>query len=152
MRLKDKIAIITGSASGIGKGIAQRFAEEGAKVAIADIDFGAAEKTAEEIGGRAMAVAVDVAFQDQIDAAVAKVTEVHGGVDVLVNNAGIGVGSPSLMENTDRDWDANYAVNVKGTMAMSSPVIASMEASSFFISGGASEEVGSSRMRILAPR
>jgi NAD(P)-dependent dehydrogenase (short-subunit alcohol dehydrogenase family) len=132
-RLAGRVALVTGATKmkGLGKAVADKLIGAGATVVVTGREKsmpGAEEVVAslKAAGGQAMAVAVDVAFQDQIDAAVAKVTEVHGGVDILVNNAGIGVGAPSLMENTERDWDANYAVNVKGTMAMCRGVIPSM--------------------------
>ena len=92
MRLKDKVAIITGAASGIGKEIAIVYAREGAKVAIADINQAAADATAKELdpsGKRAIGVAMDVTNEQQVDAGTAKVIETFGALDVLVSNAGI---------------------------------------------------------------
>jgi 3-hydroxybutyrate dehydrogenase len=92
MRLKDKVAIITGAASGIGKEIAIVFAREGAKVAIADLNKQAADATAKEIdpsGKRAIGVAMDVTKEDQVDAGTAEVIKTFGRIDVLVSNAGI---------------------------------------------------------------
>ncbi len=97
MRLKDKSAIITGAASGIGKDIAFGFAREGAKVAIADLKLEAAEATAAEIrdaGGTAMGVAMDVADEQAVNSGVAAVVAEFGGVDVLVSNAGIQIVHP----------------------------------------------------------
>ncbi len=88
MRLKDKVAIITGSASGIGKKIAETFAKEGARVVIADLDLNAAEATAKEIGKNAMAIGMNVTNEDEVNAGVAKVIASLGGIDVLVSNAG----------------------------------------------------------------
>jgi len=93
MKLKDKICIVTGSARGIGEGIAKRYVQEGALVAIADLQLDAANATAAkltEMGpGRAIGVAMDVTSEDAVNAGVARVAEEWGGVDVLVANAGI---------------------------------------------------------------
>jgi 3-hydroxybutyrate dehydrogenase len=92
MRLKDKVAVVTGAASGIGKEIALVFAREGAKIAIADLDQKAAEATAREIdasGKRAIGVAMDVADEDQVEAGMAKVIKSFDAIDILVSNAGI---------------------------------------------------------------
>ncbi|MGI9521854.1 MAG: SDR family NAD(P)-dependent oxidoreductase [Hyphomicrobiaceae bacterium] len=133
IELKGKVALVTGATKmkGLGKAVADRLVAAGATVVVTgrERSMPGAEEVVTALkaaGGEAMAVSVDVAHEDQIDAAVAKIADAHGGIDVLVNNAGIGVGSPSLAENTDRDWDANYAVNVKGTMAMCRGVIPSM--------------------------
>ena len=131
--LKGKVALVTGATKmkGLGKAVADRLVNAGATVVVTGREKsmpGAEEVVAslKAAGGGAVAVSVDVAHQDQIDAAVLKITDIYGGVDVLINNAGIGFGSPSLAENTDSDWDANYAVNVKGTMAICRGVIPSM--------------------------
>ena len=92
MRLKDKTALVTGAASGIGKAIAQAFAREGAKVAVADREVQAATAAVEEIvraGGAALAIAMDVTDEAQVDAGVSRAIEHFGSLDVLVNNAGI---------------------------------------------------------------
>src|SRR5215469_12235970 len=97
MRLKDKIAVITGAASGIGKEIALIFAREGARIAIADLDQKAADATAREIdasGKRAIGVAMDVAAEDQVEAGIAAVIKTFGALDVLVSNAGIQIVAP----------------------------------------------------------
>ena len=97
MQLKDKVAIITGSASGIGKEIAIEYAREGAKVAIADLSLAAAQATADEIvksGGQAMAVAMDVTDEAAVDAGTAAVVERFGGLDVMISNAGIQIIAP----------------------------------------------------------
>jgi 3-hydroxybutyrate dehydrogenase len=96
MRLKDKVAVITGAASGIGREIARTFAREGAKVAIADLDHDGAEAAAGEIaaaGGVTMGVAMDVAEEAQVDAGFARLGA-WGGADVLVSNAGIQIVEP----------------------------------------------------------
>ena len=116
MRLKDKSAIITGAASGIGKDIALVFAREGAKVAIADLNKDAAETTAGEIrsgGGDAMGVAMDVTDEKAVNDGVAAVAAAFGGVDVLVSNAGILIVHP-LEEFTYADWKKMLAIHVDG--------------------------------------
>src|SRR5438093_13536257 len=97
MRLKDKSAIVTGAASGIGKYMALLYAREGAKVAIADLNMDAAEATANEIiatGGEAMGVAMDVTDEKAVNDGVAAVVKAFGGVDILVSNAGIQIVHP----------------------------------------------------------
>ena len=98
MTLKDKVCIITGSASGIGLGIAKRYIADGAKVVIADLKLDAAQKTAEELTatgpGEAMAVEMNVTDEAQVNDGVAKVIETWGKIDVLVSNAGIQIVHP----------------------------------------------------------
>jgi 3-hydroxybutyrate dehydrogenase len=116
MRLKDKVAIVTGAASGIGKEIAMTYAREGAKVAIADLDRGAADATAAEIkaaGGQAMGVAMDVTSEQAVNDGVAAVVAAFGGVDVLVSNAGIQIVHP-LEEFSYGDWKKMLAIHVDG--------------------------------------
>ena len=116
MRLKDKSAIITGAASGIGKDIALVFAREGAKVAIADLNKDAAETTAAEIrasGGTAMGVAMDVTDEKAVNDGVAAVASAFGGVDILVSNAGIQIVHP-LEEFTYAEWKKLLTIHVDG--------------------------------------
>src|SRR5215471_17482018 len=96
-RFADKVAVITGAASGIGKEIALLFAREGAKIAIADLDQKAADATAREIdasGKRAIGVAMDVADETQVEAGIARVIQTFDAIDVLVSNAGIQIVAP----------------------------------------------------------
>jgi 3-hydroxybutyrate dehydrogenase len=116
MRLKDKSAIITGAASGIGKDIALVFAREGAKVAIADLNLDAANATAGEIksaGGQAMGVAMNVTDEQQVNDGVAAVVKAFGGVDVLISNAGIQIVHP-IEEFTYADWKKLLAIHIDG--------------------------------------
>jgi 3-hydroxybutyrate dehydrogenase len=116
MKLKDKSAIITGAASGIGKEIALVFAREGAKVAIADLNKDAADATASEIrasGGQAIGVAMNVTDEQGVNDGVAAVVRAFGGVDVLVSNAGIQIVHP-LEEFTYADWKKMLAIHVDG--------------------------------------
>ncbi len=117
MRLQDKVAIVTGGAQGIGRETAMTFAREGAKVAVADMNEDAAGKVAEEIkaaGGQALAVSVNVANAESVEAMVAAVKAWGGGrIDALVNNAGITKDS-RLQKMTEDQWDAVINVNLKG--------------------------------------
>src|SRR5262245_49460987 len=96
-RLMDKVAVITGAASGIGREIALVFAGEGAKVVIADLDQKAAQQTAAEIdprGQRALGVAMDVSNEEQVEAGMARVIQALGRLDVLISNAGVQIVAP----------------------------------------------------------
>ncbi len=115
-RLDGKLAIVTGSASGIGRQIALRFAREGAKVAVADLNLGAAREVVGEItlgGGIATAVAMNVTDEAQVEAGIDEVTTRLGGVDILVSNAGIQHISP-LVELPLADWQKVLAVHLDG--------------------------------------
>ena len=116
MRMKEKIAVVTGAASGIGKEIARAFAREGANVCVADLALEAARSAAAEIaaeGGGAMAVAMDVADEKQVDAGIAAAVARYGGVDVLVSNAGIQHIAP-LVELSLGDWRRVLAIHLDG--------------------------------------
>lgn len=113
MKLKDKVALVTGGARGIGAAIAERYVAEGARVAIADISLGHAEETAARHGDKAFAVAIDVTKTASIEAAVETVVQRWGGVDILVNNAGIFDMAP-IVEVTEASYDKVFGVNVKG--------------------------------------
>lgn len=116
MQLQDKVCIITGAASGIGKDIATVFAKEGGKVAIADLNKDAAQATADEInaaGGKAMAIAMDVTSEEQVNAGVQAVVDAWGTVDVLVSNAGIQIVHP-IQEFPFADWKKMLAIHLDG--------------------------------------
>ena len=116
MRLKDKVAVVTGAASGIGKEIARTFARAGAMLAIADLDSAGAHLAAAELnreGGRAIAVVMDVTSEVQVDAAMAGVVEAFGRIDVLVSNAGIQIVAP-LEEFAFADWKRLLAIHLDG--------------------------------------
>jgi len=113
MKLNDKAAIITGGARGIGAAIADRYVAEGARVAIADISYAEAEKTAARHGDKAFPLALDVTKTASIGAAVESVVSRWGGVDILVNNAAIFDMAP-IVEVAEQSFDRVFAVNVKG--------------------------------------
>jgi 3-hydroxybutyrate dehydrogenase len=116
MKLQGKIAIVTGAASGIGKAIAQRYASEGAKIAIADLNLDAANTAAAEIkaaGGEARGVAMDVTDEAAVNAGVAAVVAAYGAVDILVSNAGIQIVHP-IEEFSYADWRKMMAIHVDG--------------------------------------
>src|SRR5215472_15037905 len=116
MRLKDKVAIVTGGGAGIGQATAELFAEEGASVAIFDIDETVGRQTAETIvnnGGRAIFVRADVSDEAGISRAVAETVRRFGGLDILVNNAAAFV--LKGIEATTDDWRRVLEVNVVGT-------------------------------------
>jgi NAD(P)-dependent dehydrogenase (short-subunit alcohol dehydrogenase family) len=113
MKLKDKIALVTGGARGIGAAIADRYVAEGARVAIADISLAQAEETAARHGDKGFAVALDVTKTVSIEAAVDRVVQRWGGVDILVNNAAIFDMAP-IVEVTEVSYDRVFGVNVKG--------------------------------------
>ena len=117
MRLKDKVAIITGSGQGIGEGIAQRFAREGAKVVLVDVNESQIKAVEQDIKGKngtAMAVAGDVTSQAAMRDLVAKVVQEFGTVDIVINNAGI-TRDARLHKMTEEKWDMVINVNLKGT-------------------------------------
>ena len=117
MKLKDKVAIVTGGARGIGAAICRRYADEGARVVVADLLMEEAKGLATEIGRGAFAVELNVTRQASIDAAVAATVAQAGGIDVLVNNAGIFEMAP-ILEITEASWDKQFAVNTKGLLFM----------------------------------
>ncbi|MBI1214878.1 MAG: 3-hydroxybutyrate dehydrogenase [Alphaproteobacteria bacterium] len=116
MRLKDKVAIVTGAASGIGHEIAKTYLREGAKVAIADLNMEAAQKAVKELdpeGGNAMAVAMDVANEEQVDNGVEEVVKHFGKIDILVSNAGIQIVDP--IENFEfAKWKKLLSIHLDG--------------------------------------
>ncbi|HAF89073.1 MAG: SDR family oxidoreductase [SAR324 cluster bacterium] len=113
MRLKNKIAIITGAGSGFGKGIAIRFAEEEAKVVIVDINIDSAEKVAMEIGKNALAIKCDVSQDGDVASLFEQTLEQFGSADILVNNAGTTHRNKPMTEVTEKEFDQIFAVNVK---------------------------------------
>jgi NAD(P)-dependent dehydrogenase (short-subunit alcohol dehydrogenase family) len=125
MRLKGKVAIITGAARGIGAAFAAAYAREGATVAIADIDMVRAEQIAKSIGPSAFAIRLDVTDQASIDSAVAEVEKRCGGIDILINNAALFDMAP-IVEITRASYDRLFSINVAGTLFTLQAVARSM--------------------------
>jgi 3-oxoacyl-[acyl-carrier protein] reductase len=123
MRLKDKVAIITGSGSGFGKGMAETFAREGAKVVVVDLVEKAAQEVASAIGANAIAIRCDVSSRADIDAAVAATLKAFGKIDVLVNNAGTSHLRKPMADITEAEIDRVFAVNVKGLFLFTQAVV-----------------------------
>lgn len=128
MRLAGKVAIVTGAASGFGRGIAELFAFEGANVVIADLNGAGAAAVARSIGtGRAIATAADVTKKSDVAAMVQAAVAAFGGLDILVNNAGYTHKNQSLMTVSEDDFDRIYAVNVKSIYLTTLAAVPEME-------------------------
>jgi len=113
MRLNNKIALVTGAGSGFGRGIAARFAEEGAKVVVADINEESAKNGCGEIGDSAIAVVADVSKNSDVEAMIQQSVAQWGRLDILVNNAGTTHRNKPMTEVTEEEFDRIFAVNVK---------------------------------------
>ena len=127
MKMKDKVAVVTGAASGIGKEIARTFAREGARVVIADLNQQGADAAAAELGGegKAMGIAMDVTNEAQVEAGIAKAIAVFGRIDVLVSNAGIQIVSP-LDEFPFEKWKQLLAIHLDGAFLTTKAVLRQM--------------------------
>ncbi len=116
MRLESKVAIVTGGANGIGRATARRFAREGARVVVADIEFENAQSVAAEIcaqGGTGLAVAVDVRLHESVEKLFARAVAEFGHVDILAAIAGVS-GGATFVDLPEKSWDQTLAVNLKG--------------------------------------
>lgn len=127
MRLAGKVAIVTGAGSGFGRGIAEAFAEEGAKVIVADVHATRAAEVAAGIGSLAVPVTVDVTVRSHVEQMMRAAMSAFGGIDILVNNAGITHKNQSLMTVTEDEFDRIYAVNVKSIYLTTLAVVPEME-------------------------
>lgn len=128
MRLKDKVAIITGAAGGIGLAAARKFAAEGAVAIVCDMDAAKVEAAVQAVraaGGRADGYAVNVTDRATVDAMVAAVRAKHGRIDILINNAGI-TRDARLVKMTEADFDAVLDVNLKGVFHCTQAVVDTM--------------------------
>jgi NAD(P)-dependent dehydrogenase (short-subunit alcohol dehydrogenase family) len=128
MRLPDSIALVTGGGSGIGRGIAERFAREGARIVLADRNLAGAEETARLIsgaGGEAVAVEADVADAESVERMAARAQDAFGAVTHLVNNAAIASGN-DVETITPEEWDLNLAVVLRGVFLCTRAVLPSM--------------------------
>jgi len=122
MRLKNKVALVTGGASGFGAAIARLFVDEGAKVVILDLNGEGAARVAANTGG-AVAVAGDVSKRGDIDKAVATAVETFGRLDIVVNNAGWSFRNKPIMDVTEDEFDRVFAVNVKSIYHMTNATV-----------------------------
>ena len=113
MKLTNKVAIVTGAASGLGKAIATRYAQEGARVVVADLDKRQADAVASQIGSSAMGIAMDVTSEEAVDRGVAETVAAFGGVDILVSNAGIQIVHP-VEEFSYAEWKKMLAIHLDG--------------------------------------
>lgn len=123
MRLKGKTALVTGAAQGFGLGIARRFAAEGARVAILDLNETGARQAAGGIGRGAIALACDVTDGGALDASVAQAIAAFGQLDIVVNNAGTTHRNKPMLEVTEAEFDRVFAVNVKAIYLMSRAIV-----------------------------
>lgn len=113
MRLKDKVAVVTGGGSGFGAGIVQKFVAEGAKVIVADLNLEAAQQVAQALGPNALAVRANVTHRDDVTAMMDAAQSAFGGLDILVNNAGMGHLPQPLEGLPEEEWDRLMTLNTK---------------------------------------
>jgi 3-oxoacyl-[acyl-carrier protein] reductase len=123
MRLRDKVAVVTGAGGGFGEGIARRFAAEGARVVVADINVAAARKVALEIGNGAVAIAGDVSQGGDVALMVGAAVDRFGGLDIVVNNAGTTHRNQPILDVPEADFDRVFAVNVKSLYWMTQSAV-----------------------------
>lgn len=126
--LTGQTALVTGAGTGIGEVIAARLASAGARVAVADIDANAARAVADKIGGSAFALPVDVTKAEQVKAAIAKVLETTGALEILVNNAGIAGRAAPIWEQNDADWHRVMDLNINALFYLCREVLPHMRA------------------------
>lgn len=126
MRMKNKVAIITGGASGFGAGIARKFASEGAQIMIADLNIDLANELAGELGQNARAVKTNVADDQSVAAMVEATLEAYGKIDVLINNAGTTHLPAPLDEISEQDFDKVFAVNCKSVFLTAKHIVPHM--------------------------
>ena len=131
MRLKDKTAIVTGAGSGFGKGIAMRFAKEGARVGVVDINAEAAREVASQIGNSAFAMEADVSIDGDVSRMVQEALDRWGQLDVLVNNAGTTHRNQPMTEVTEEEYERIFAVNVKSVYLSAKHIVPVMKKQGF---------------------
>ena len=131
MRLKDKTAIVTGAGSGFGKGIAMRFAKEGARVGVIDINPEAAREVASQIGNSAFAMEADVSIDGDVSRMVQEALDRWGQLDILVNNAGTTHRNQPMTEVTEEEYERIFAVNVKSVYLSAKHIVPVMKKQGF---------------------
>ena len=131
MRLKDKTAIVTGAGSGFGKGIAMRFAKEGARVGVVDINAEAAREVASQIGNSAFAMEADVSIDGDVSRMVQEALDRWGQLNILVNNAGTTHRNQPMTEVTEEEYERIFAVNVKSVYLSARHVVPVMKKQGF---------------------
>jgi len=131
MRLKDKSAIVTGAGSGFGKGIAMRFAKEGARVGVVDINAEAAREVASQIGDSAFAMEADVSIDRDVSRMVQEALDRWGQLDILVNNAGTTHRNQPMTEVTEEEYERIFAVNVKSVYLSAKHIVPVMKKQGF---------------------
>ena len=131
MRLKDKTAIVTGAGSGFGKGIAMRFAKEGARVEVVDINAEAAREVASQIGNSAFAMEADVSIDGDVSRMVQEALDRWGQLDILVNNAGTTHRNQPMTEVTEEEYERIFAVNVKSVYLSAKHIVPVMKKQGF---------------------
>ena len=131
MRLKDKTAIVTGAGSGFGKGIAMRFAKEGARVGVIDINAEAAREVASQIGNSAFTMEADVSIDRDVSRMVQEALDRWGQLDILVNNAGTTHRNQPMTEVTEEEYERIFAVNVKSVYLSAKHVVPVMKKQGF---------------------
>ena len=131
MRLKDKTAIVTGAGSGFGKGIAMRFAKEGARVGVIDINAESAREVASQIGDSAFAMEADVSIDRDVSRMVQEALDRWGQLDILVNNAGTTHRNQPMTEVTEEEYERIFAVNVKSVYLSAKHIVPVMKKQGF---------------------
>ena len=131
MRLKDKTAIVTGAGSGFGKGIAMRFAKEGSRVGVIDINAEAAREVASQIGNSAFAMEADVSIDGDVSRMVQEALDRWGQLDILVNNAGTTHRNQPMTEVTEEEYERIFAVNVKSVYLSAKHIVPVMKKQGF---------------------
>jgi 3-oxoacyl-[acyl-carrier protein] reductase len=126
LRLQGKTALVTGGGSGIGRAVARRFAAEGARVAVVDLDGVRAEEVAAEIDGDGLALTANVSDPDSVEEMVARTVDTFGRLDVVVNNAGVAQAAKPFLETSQEEWDRIIAVNLTALFLVAKAAVPAM--------------------------
>jgi len=150
MRLVDKVALVTGAGSGNGRGIALRFAEEGADIVVVDVNEKAAEETAamvQRLGRRGLVITTDISKRTQVEEMVGRAVEGFGHLDILVNNAGVS-SRASVLDLKEEEWDRVLNINLKGMFLCTQAVAREMVGRG---AGGKIVNIGSINSEVVIP-